>query len=215
MRRKPNIEQRRRDLCDAAIELLAAEGARGLTHLRVDRQAGFADGTTSFYSQTRAALLRAAIDRVIELDIADFTAALDAARSGQVDSLLSQLAEQALRTAVEPERTRALARFELMMIAARDPELRIMFDGLMDQFVAISEAAVEQVQPANAPSDRELIKEQAFAVVTFLGGFLFRLAYGLTRLDSARSLERYLHSVIAGVAAEHSQSGKTGASESH
>jgi hypothetical protein len=26
MRRKPNVEQRRRDLCDAAIELVAAEG---------------------------------------------------------------------------------------------------------------------------------------------------------------------------------------------
>ena len=67
MRRKPNVEQRRRDLCDAAIELLAAGGARGVTHLRVDRHAGLADGTTSFYYQTRAALLRGAIDRVIEL----------------------------------------------------------------------------------------------------------------------------------------------------
>jgi DNA-binding transcriptional regulator YbjK len=46
MRRKPNSAKRRRALCDAAIHLLAAEGARGLTHLRVDRQAGFADGTT-------------------------------------------------------------------------------------------------------------------------------------------------------------------------
>ena len=73
----------------------------------------------------------------------------------------------------------------------------------MGRFVAISEAAVAQVQPVEAPPDRELIKEQAFAVVTFLGGFLFRLAYGLTDLDSAKSLEKYLHSVIAGVAADH------------
>jgi DNA-binding transcriptional regulator YbjK len=195
--------------------LLAAEGARGLTHLRVDRQAGFADGTTSFYYQTRNALLRAAIDRVIELDIADFTAALDAARNGQVDSLLSQLAEQALRTAIEPERTRARARFELMMIAARDPELSTVFDSFMGRFVAIGEAAVLQVQDADTSPDRELIKEQAFAVVTFLGGFLFRLAYGLTDLDSAKTLERYLHSVIAGVAAEHSRSDDDRAGDSH
>jgi len=40
MRRKPNAAQRRRDLCDAAIELLAEDGAQGLTHLRVDRRAG-------------------------------------------------------------------------------------------------------------------------------------------------------------------------------
>jgi hypothetical protein len=160
-------------------------------------------------------LLRATIDRVIELDIADFTAALDAARNGQVDSLLSRLAEQALRTAIEPERTRARARFELMMIAARDPELSTVFDGFMGRFVAISEAAVLQVQGADVSADRELIKEQAFAVVTFLGGFLFRLAYGLTHLDSAKSLERYLHSVIAGVAAERSSSDDGRAGESH
>src|SRR5258708_39523671 len=116
MRRKPNVEQRRRDLCDAAIELLAADGARGLTHLRVDRHTGFADGTTSFYYQTRSALLRGALDRVIELDVADFTAAKDESRDGRVDSLLSHLAEHAMRTAVEPERSRARARFELMMI---------------------------------------------------------------------------------------------------
>jgi len=205
MRRKPNVEQRRRDLCDAAIELLAADGARGLTHLRVDRRAGFADGTTSFYYQTRSALLRGAMDRVVELDVADFTAALNSTGDGEVDSLLSRLAEQAMRTAVEPERSRARARFELMMIASRDPDLSEVVDELMDRFVAISEAAVAQVQPAGAPPDQDLIKEQAFAVVTFLGGFLFRLAYGLVHLDSAKSLEGYLHGVIAGVAAEHAR----------
>lgn len=204
----PKSEQRRRDLCDAAIELLAVDGARGLTHLRVDRHSGFADGTTSFYYQTRAALLRGAMDRVIELDIADFTTALNATGDGEVDSLLSTLATQAMRTAAEPERSRARARFELMMIASRDPELGSVFDGLMDQFVAISEAAVAQVQPAGT-SDPELIKEQAFAVVTFLGGFLFRLAYGLTDMDSAKSLEKYLHSVIGGVAADHQVTGSS------
>ena len=133
--------------------LLAADGARGLTHLRVDRHAGFADGTTSFYYQTRStALLRGAMDRVIELDVAAFTSALNATGDGEVDSLLSTLATQAMRTAVEPERSRARARFELMMIASRDPDLGMVFDGLMDQFVAISEAAVAQVQPVGTPA---------------------------------------------------------------
>jgi hypothetical protein len=109
-----------------------------------------------------------------------------------------------MRTAVEPERSRARARFELMMIASRDPELAAVFDNLMDRFVAISEAAVAQVQPSGMAVKSQLIKEQAFAVVNFLGGFLFRLAYGLVEVDSAKSLERYLHAVIAGVAAEHS-----------
>src|ERR1700744_2363302 len=119
MTRTPKAEQRRRDLCDAAIALLAADGARGLTHLRVDRHAGFADGTTSFYYQTRAALLRAAMDRVIQLDVAEFPPALNGTGDGGVYSLLSTLAAQPMRTGVEPERSRARARFELMMIASR------------------------------------------------------------------------------------------------
>jgi DNA-binding transcriptional regulator YbjK len=204
LRRKPNVEQRRRDLCDAAIGLLAEGGARELTHLRVDRRAGVADGTTSFYYQTRSALLRGVIDRVIQLDVADFTAAMSQpVAKNTSESLLSRLAEQAMRTAVEPERSRARARFELLMVAARDPELSAVFQDLMDRFVAISEAAVAQLQPFGEPSDPELVKEQAFAVVTFLGGFLFRLANGLARLENAKKLEGYLHAVIAGVAAEH------------
>jgi DNA-binding transcriptional regulator YbjK len=83
MKRKPNAEERRRDLCDAAIELLAEDGARGLTHLRVDRRAGVADGTTSFYFQTRSALLRGATDRKVQLDVADFTAAMNEAKAAQ------------------------------------------------------------------------------------------------------------------------------------
>jgi hypothetical protein len=91
MRRKPNAEERRRNLC----------------------------GTTSFYYQTRSALLRGATDRVVRLDLTDFTAAMiqaKATRGDKAESLLSQLAVQAMRTTVEPERARA--RFELLMLAA-------------------------------------------------------------------------------------------------
>ncbi len=200
MRRKPNVEQRRRDLCDAAIELLAADGARGVTHLRVDRRAGVADGTTSFYYQTRSALLRGAIDRVVELDVADFTEALIAAGDGEVDSLLSRLASQAMRTAVEPERSRARARFELMMIATRDPELSAVFDGLMDRFVAISEAAVAQVQPVGAPADHRIDQRSGLRRVTSLAGMTINWPWpGQTA--SPKWLESDPHAVFAGVAA--------------
>jgi DNA-binding transcriptional regulator YbjK len=207
-KRRPDAEQRRRELCDAAIELLAEDGARGLTHLRVDRRAGVADGSTSFYFHTRADLLRAVTNRVVSQDVADFEAAMTAVKAtggDQKNTLLSQLAEQAMRTAVEPERSRARARFELMMMSQRDPELAAVFEKLMDRFVAIGEEAVAQLLPSNAPLDTTLVKAQAFAVITFLGGFLFRLANGIPGLHSARQLEGYLHAVIAGVAAEHAR----------
>ncbi|HUB56047.1 MAG TPA: TetR family transcriptional regulator [Mycobacterium sp.] len=77
-KRRPRAQHRRHELCDAAIELLAQDAARGLTHLRVDRRAGVADGSTSFYFHTRADLLRAVTDRVVSQDVADFEAAMDA-----------------------------------------------------------------------------------------------------------------------------------------
>jgi hypothetical protein len=79
----------------------------------------------------------------------------------------------------------------------------MVFESLMEQFIAIGEEAVAQVQPAVVPPDRELIKEQALAVVNYLGGFLFRLANGLAGSETAKQLEGYLYAVIAGVAAEH------------
>jgi DNA-binding transcriptional regulator YbjK len=42
---------------------LADHGANGVTHRKVDRQAGVPDGTTSFYFRTRLALLRGVAER--------------------------------------------------------------------------------------------------------------------------------------------------------
>ena len=78
-RRKPNPAERRRDLCDVAIQLLADDGAKGLSHLKVDRKAGVPDGTTSFYFRTRSALLRAVAERLAELDLASLQSVADSA----------------------------------------------------------------------------------------------------------------------------------------
>ena len=58
-------------MCDAAIQLLAGEGAKGLSHPKVDRYADAPNGSTSFYFRTRSALLQAAAQRLAELDLAD------------------------------------------------------------------------------------------------------------------------------------------------
>src|ERR1700748_3081833 len=82
---------RTRQVGDAAIAVLADQGgrgrpppapprrrpepaaprARGLTHRAVDRAAGLPPGTTSNYARTREALLRLALARIAELDLAE------------------------------------------------------------------------------------------------------------------------------------------------
>lgn len=57
---------RRTHLADAGLLVLAADGARGLTHRQVDRIAEVPAGTTSNYFRTRDALLAALADRIFE-----------------------------------------------------------------------------------------------------------------------------------------------------
>lgn len=59
-------EERRRTLADAGLEVLAAHGARGLTHRAVDRAAGVPLGTASNYFATRDALIAGLVERIGE-----------------------------------------------------------------------------------------------------------------------------------------------------
>jgi DNA-binding transcriptional regulator YbjK len=203
MKRKFDAEERRRVLCDAAIEVLAQEGARGLTHRRVEQRAGLPDGTTSSYFGTRSALLRGAAERVAELDAADFEAVMkQLSGSGAQVTTLSLLAEMVMRSAAGPGLVRSRARYELAFHAHRDAVLQRILDGAIEGFVALSEQAVTQVQP-DGVVDRALVEEQAMAVTTFINGIMVRQVVGECPVDSAAKLTRLLHALVAGVAASY------------
>ena len=149
MRRKPNPDQRRRDLCDTAIRLLADDGIKGVSHLKVDRKADVPDGTTSFYFRTRSALLQAIAVRVSELDLKDLTAAarsqapLDAAAANEP----SGLATLVMRSATGARLIRTKARQELALQAVRDPLLGVAFRRYSDQFHALFRDVVLRLRP--------------------------------------------------------------------
>jgi len=88
---------------------LAGHGAKGLSHPKVDRQAGVPDGSTSYYFRTRTALLRAVAERLAELDLAELKSVTEAARAdngrGSVPTA-SRLATVVMRSASEPGLTR-------------------------------------------------------------------------------------------------------------
>jgi DNA-binding transcriptional regulator YbjK len=200
-KRKPNAEERRRELCDAAINVLAEEGSRGLTHRKVEQRAGLPDGTTSSYFPTRSALLRGIAERVAELDGAEFTSvATEAADAHPPVSTLALLAEMAMRSASGPALNRSRARYELSLHASRDPEVMSAFTDAIATFIALSEEAVRLAQP-HATLDRKLIEEQAYAVTTFINGVMVRLALGERTVESAAHLGELLHAVVAGIAA--------------
>ncbi len=204
MKRKADVEGRRRVLCDAAIQLLADEGAKGLTHRKVERQAGLPDGTTSSYFPTRSALLRATAERVAELDAADFETVMqqhDSSETTTTVTSLSVLAEMAFRSATGSGLERSRARYELAFHAHRDEVLHSAIQDAIEGFVALSELAVTQLQPG--PVDRALVEKQARAITTFLNGVIVRQVFGHPGVDSAEELTQLLHALVAGVAASH------------
>ncbi|WP_407840515.1 TetR/AcrR family transcriptional regulator [Streptomyces sp. DSM 116496] len=130
---------RRTLIADSAIELVAAAGLRGLTHRAVDGAAGLPAGSTSYYFRTRTALIGACYARLAELDLGDFdggatpaptdrSAAPAPTDQGAAPAPMDRDAAAAAVAAVlyrwlTTGRSRQLARFELSLEAARNPEL--------------------------------------------------------------------------------------------
>jgi len=105
-------------LADAAIDVLAREGARGLTHRAVDAQAGEPSGTTSRYFRTREALMGAIVQRVEAQHFADLRAAPGGAlERGDLVAHLAAMVQAALTV----NRARHLAIAELFLESTRRP----------------------------------------------------------------------------------------------
>lgn len=200
MRRKPNPDQRRRELCDAAIRLLADDGVKGLSHLKVDRKAGVPDGTTSFYFRTRSALLQAVAVRVSELDLKDLTAATRTqSPSERTAGEPSGLAALVMRTATGARLIRTKARYELAGQAVRDPLLDQALRGYGQQFRALITDAVIRLQPATRKPDPALADRQAYVVMMFISGLMHAFAGGDRRIRSAEELDAIISGIVAGI----------------
>jgi DNA-binding transcriptional regulator YbjK len=199
-RRKPNPAERRRDLCDAAIQLLADDGAKGLSHLKVDRKAGVPDGTTSFYFRTRSALLRAVAERLAELDLASLLSVADSAdeRVGN-DLAPSRLSQVVIQAGSEPQFSRTKARYELTMQATRDPALAAILQQATDAFTKLHREILVQLMPHGAELESAVVEDLSNVTLTFINGLLQRFAHGDRIIDSPEQLDRILSAIAGGI----------------
>jgi DNA-binding transcriptional regulator YbjK len=114
--------ERRAALADAGLRVLAAQGARGLTHRAVDTEAGVPVGTASNYFRSRDALLGALGERIFERFAPDETVLAGLAAREPSTALLADYVRYIVeRTTRQPELTRAL--IELRLEATRRPDL--------------------------------------------------------------------------------------------
>ncbi|BBY27145.1 TetR family transcriptional regulator C-terminal domain-containing protein [Mycolicibacterium sediminis] len=203
MRRKPDPEQRRLELCDAAITLLAEDGIKGLSHRKVDRAAGVPDGTTSFNFRTLAALVHAVAARVAALDLEELTiatAASPAAGDGETSGV-SGLARLIMRSSTGPPLIRSRARLELVLQSHRDVTLAEAFRHSGELFLALHRDVVLRLQPSGAEIEPAHIDEQAYVLQTFIGGLMTAIAHGDNTIESAEQLDGIMSAIVSGLSA--------------
>jgi AcrR family transcriptional regulator len=117
------VAGRRDQVLDAALQVLGAEGSRGLTHRAVDRAAGVALGTTSNHFRTRQALLQGVVERLVAAESAVFSQlGLPDGAIGDTD--LARAGAAMLGFLLGPGRPVALARHALFLEAAQRPDVR-------------------------------------------------------------------------------------------
>ena len=138
------MNQDRRDLLrDAAIEVLADAGGRGLTHRAVDAAAGVPSGTAKNYFPTRDALLRAVAERCVE-QYREITERLMAAGAPTDREGLVTVFRALLENVAGPGRTRLLAYLELQAEASR----RAWLSAILDPIAATDFAGLTLAQRA-------------------------------------------------------------------
>ncbi|MGN5637485.1 TetR/AcrR family transcriptional regulator [Streptomyces sp. AC154] len=161
-------------ITDAALDLLAERGMRGLTHRAVDERAGLPQGSTSNYARTRQSLLEATVRRLAEREArvlapGELPAPGPSAPAGQ-DALIAGLA-LALHRYLTRHPELLVCRYELALEATRRPELRAFFDATGRQF---REPLVALMTAAGSPEP----ERHALSLVAWCEGLMFSCAAG-------------------------------------
>jgi DNA-binding transcriptional regulator YbjK len=142
---------RRTSIVDAAIEVLATEGGRGLTHRAIDRRLGLPLGSTANYFGTRTALLRAVNERLLELDIVPLMLTSD--RKMSRERAAAHLASVVEGLSGTPEgRSHYIAHHEVLLQSARDHQLRCEIAEARRRFV-VAVAQVLTAMGCSKPSE--------------------------------------------------------------
>jgi DNA-binding transcriptional regulator YbjK len=147
-------DERRAALVDGAIEVLAREGARGLTFRAVDAEAGVPAGTASNYFANRDDLLTQAGARVYErLQPDEPTVARQRASTRDRETYAALMRELVGR--ISDFRTGYLALLELRLEATRRPQLRKV---LTEQVRADLQANVGYHEESGLPGDATAVQ---------------------------------------------------------
>jgi Tetracyclin repressor-like, C-terminal domain len=145
-------KDRKATIADAALDLLAAKGARGLTHRAVDAWAGLPDGSTSSCCRTRLDLVTLALNRHAMRNLEELSTDAERLLSGEpsIERAIDLLVDRLEDWLSPAKRSRVVAQMELFLIASREPSLQKVLAGLHQHFVGATVLALQYVGVADA-----------------------------------------------------------------
>ncbi|UFS95016.1 TetR/AcrR family transcriptional regulator [Nocardia huaxiensis] len=122
---------RRTLIVESAIDLIAAQGLRALTHRALDTALGLPAGSTSYYFRTKRALVEAIVDRIATRSRADFEAGnLEAPATVDPDALAQGIAVWLDRLLAQ-RRNHLIVRHALIVDLLGDAELHAKLIGCL------------------------------------------------------------------------------------
>jgi AcrR family transcriptional regulator len=164
----------------AAIEVLGRDGARGLTVRAAENAAGVAHGSVRYHFGDHSGLLRAILREIVRQDAEAIPERFEE------ENIAETITGILVKWSTE-DRVRVLARYELMLLGARDDDVRQMFLSAARDFVRKVQAALPGIRAGTA-------------IVAQIDGLLFEL---MTRGSMSQS---ELLSAVRGVLLDRSPS---------
>ena len=134
------VTDRRTQLLDAALDVVGDRGLRALTHRAVDAAAGVPTGSASNVFRSRADLVAALLDRLLERETAVWEQLADPGtgpprtRAEALDGTVATLAST-VTALLGPARSLSLARQALFHEAAYEPDLQRRVTGARERLV--------------------------------------------------------------------------------
>ncbi len=153
-------EARRTALLDAAIDVLAEEGARGLTYRAIDAKAGVPVGTASNYFANRDELMSEVMTRVHDRLMPSDESVAESLAMPRDRSLTVKFMHDIIKRA-DADKACYLAMMELRLEATRRPEIQ---RALTKTIAGNIEANVAFNAEAGLPGDRMTVVSLYFAM---------------------------------------------------
>lgn len=195
---EPATKGRREQILDATLRVIGREGREAVTHRAVAEEAGVPLGSTTYYFDSRDALLREAF-RTYVATVYAWLSALAAERlRATPDALVDFLVEIARRELQTPNVL--VVEYELLVRAARDPVLAASFRDYEQTLVS---RLAETLERLGAPQPFDA----AHTLVAMVRGFELDFLFGSQ--PDPEDLRRRLAPVVAALVAKSGRTVRT------